>query len=52
MLQTLAEGLGNLLAEVVFVGGTTAGLNATDPAAPPHRGTDDLDCVVEVTSYR
>jgi predicted nucleotidyltransferase len=52
MLQTVAEGLGTQLAEVVFVGGTTAGLYATDPASPPHRGTDDVDCVVEVTSYR
>lgn len=52
MLQTVAKGLDELLPEVVFVGGTTAGLYATDPAAPQHRGTDDVDCVVEVTSYR
>ena len=52
MLQIVAHGLGELLPEVVFVGGTTAGLYTTDPAAPLHRGTDDVDCVVEVTSYR
>ena len=39
MLEIVAEGLGELLDEVVFVGGATVTLYVTDPAAPEARPT-------------
>ncbi len=51
MLQTIAEGLGDLNSQVVFVGGTTAGFYATNPGAPEARPTVDVDCVVKIASY-
>jgi hypothetical protein len=50
LLEAAAEGLDDLLAEVVFLGGATVGLWITDPAAPPIRATKDVDVVVEITS--
>jgi len=50
MLEAAAAALGDLLAEVVFVGGATVELWITDPGAPPVRPTKDVDVVVEVTS--
>jgi len=50
MLATVARGLGDLNKEVVFVGGATVGLHITDPAAPEVRVSDDVDCVIEITS--
>jgi hypothetical protein len=43
MLEVIAGGLQDLLDEVVFVGGATVALYATDPAAPEARPTDDVD---------
>lgn len=50
-LVKVAHALGGLANEVVFVGGATAGLLVTDPAAPAVRPTMDVDVVVEVASY-
>jgi nucleotidyltransferase AbiEii toxin of type IV toxin-antitoxin system len=50
MLEAAAHALGDLLAEVVFVGGATIGLWITDPAAPAPRPTKDVDLIVEVAS--
>ena len=50
-LQAVAHGLGDLLPEVVFVGGATVGLYASSPAAPISRPTDDVDCIIELASY-
>jgi predicted nucleotidyltransferase len=50
LLEQAAEALGDLLDEVVFVGGATIGLWITDPAAPPPRPTKDVDVIVEVAS--
>jgi hypothetical protein len=50
MLEAAAAALGDLLGEVVFVGGATIGLWITDPAAPPPRPTKDVDVIVEVAS--
>lgn len=50
MLQEVAKGLGPLKDEVVFVGGAVTSLYVNDPAAPPVTASDDVDCVVEVTS--
>jgi predicted nucleotidyltransferase len=51
MLVRVAEALGELKDEVVFVGGAVVDLFITDPAAPRPRFTQDVDVVVEVTTY-
>lgn len=43
LLERTCEHLGDLLDEVVFVGGATVELWITDPAAPEFRLTDDVD---------
>lgn len=50
MLQTVANGLGELKEEVVFVGGAVAELYGTNPAASELRATLDVDCVIELRS--
>jgi hypothetical protein len=50
MLERATTALGELLDEVVFVGGATVGLWATDEATAEFRPTDDVDVIVEVTS--
>lgn len=52
MLELATEHLGDLLAEVVFVGGATVELWITDEAAPEFRPTDDIDVIVEITTLR
>jgi len=44
------EQLGELVDEMVFLGGCAAGLLITDPAAPPIRVTHDVDAIVQVVS--
>ncbi len=51
MLVRAAKALGGLRGEVVFVGGAVVDLFITDPAAPRPRFTEDVDVVVEVTTY-
>jgi hypothetical protein len=48
MLQTVANGLGELKKDIVFVGGAVAELYANDPAASDIRPTLDVDCVIEL----
>ena len=50
MLQTVAEGLGNLKENVVFVGGSIAELYADDAELSDIRPTKDVDCVIEINS--
>ena len=50
-LRRIAEGLGDLRGRVVFVGGCVAQLYTTDPAAAEVRPTEDVDCVVNLSSY-
>lgn len=50
MLQTVANGLGELKDEMVFVGGAVAELYADNPAASEIRPTIDVDCVIEISS--
>ena len=52
MLQTVARGLGDLRDELVFVGGAVAELYADDPASSDIRPTQDVDCTIELSSYR
>lgn len=46
-LRVIAEALGDLREQVVFVGGAVAGLLVTDPLAEGVRATRDVDAVVE-----
>lgn len=46
-LRRVAEALGDLREQLVFVGGSVAGLLVTDPLADPVRATRDVDAVVE-----
>lgn len=50
ILKVVARALGELKERMIFVGGATAGLYATDPAATEIRPTDDVDCIIELTS--
>jgi len=52
MLQIVANGLGDLIDEVVFVGGAVAELYADDPASSDIRPTQDVDCTIELSSYK
>jgi predicted nucleotidyltransferase len=49
-LERVANRLGALRWEVVFVGGAVSDLLISDPGAPPPRMTGDIDAVVGVTS--
>ncbi len=50
MLQIVATGLGELKEVLVFVGGAVAELYADDPASSDIRPTQDVDCVIELSS--
>lgn len=50
-LQEIAEAMQELNARLVYVGGTMAGVYATDPIATAPRTTTDVDCVVDSHSY-
>lgn len=49
-LLIVASALGDLCNEVVFVGGSVAGLLLTDPVAEGIRATKDVDAIVEATT--
>jgi len=51
-IQIVAQGLGDLVNEVVFVGGAVVELYATGPAAEEARISDDIDCVIEIGSRK
>ena len=50
VLETVAHGFGDMLDQFVFVGGTVVELYAASETYTDVRQTDDVDCVVEVTS--
>lgn len=50
-LRTVAEQLGALRRDVVFLGGATLELFITDPAAGAPRPTRDVDVIIELVSY-
>lgn len=52
ILMQAVDQLGELVDELVFIGGCTTGLLITDSAAPPIRVTRDVDAIVEVSSLR
>jgi hypothetical protein len=49
-LRLVAQRLGDLREDVVFVGGAIRPLLLTDPAAPPTRHTDDVDLIVPLAA--
>ena len=51
MLRRMAVALADLADPVVFIGGAVVELLVTDDAAPAPRPTDDVDVVVEVTTF-
>ncbi len=52
MLQFVADRLGRLCDEVVFLGGCTTALFITNTATPDVRYTLDVDCIVDVISLK
>jgi len=50
LLEVAAVEFGDLLGQVIFLGGATIGLWITDSAARAPRVTDDVDVIVEVTT--
>ena len=50
MFNSAVEQLGDLVNELVFLGGCATGLLITDPASPPIRITRDVDAIVQVLS--
>lgn len=50
-LWTVARSLGDILGEIVFVGGMIRELLITDPAAGAARPTEDVDCIVNAVSW-
>jgi len=51
-LQIVAQGLGDLLEYAVFVGGAVAEFYATGPGSEEARISDDIDCVIEISSRK
>lgn len=51
ILLYAVEQLGELIDEMVFLGGCATGLLITDPAASPIRVTKDVDAIVQVVSH-
>ena len=49
-LQIVANKLGELLDQVVFVGGATTKLYIDDPGAAQSIATLDIDCIVEISN--
>ncbi len=50
-IASVARALGELSADVVFIGGSIAPLLQTDPVLPRVRPTKDVDAIVASTSY-
>ena len=50
MIEVVAEGLDSLLDEIVFVGGAITSLYYKDSVSPMIRPTEDVDCVIEISS--
>lgn len=51
MVERIAEALGPLREQVVFLGGAATGLLITDPNAAAIRPTKDVDVIVEVATH-
>ena len=51
MIQCVAEGLGELKNEMVFVGGSVVELYSLQPELTDIRATKDVDCVIKILTY-
>lgn len=51
-LKSVAQILGDISKDVVFVGGATVELYINDKAAPTPQPSEDVDCVVEILTYK
>lgn len=51
ILELAVDQLGQLVEEMVFLGGCATGILITDVAAPPIRVTADVDAIVQVASH-
>jgi hypothetical protein len=51
-IQVIAQGLGELLTDVVFIGGAVAEFYATGQASEEARVSDDIDCVIEISTRK
>lgn len=51
MIQLVAQKLGPLKNQVVFVGGSTVALYIDDEFAPEPIPSEDVDCLIEATTY-
>lgn len=53
MIKTVVYGLGELSKEIVFVGGAVTELYIEDKSQISEiRQTDDVDCIIEITSRK
>ena len=50
LLTSIANAMGTLREQVVFVGGCATGLLITQPLVADARATEDVDAIVEVAS--
>lgn len=50
-IKSIAEALGEIRLEVVFVGGAVVELYINDKAAPTPQPSEDVDCIVELLTY-
>lgn len=50
LVEVVAQALGELCEELVFVGGCATGLLYTSPTAPPPRVTYDVDVIAEIAA--
>jgi len=50
IFELAVDRLGELISEVVFVGGVTVGCYITDEAAPEPRVTLDVDCLIKAVT--
>lgn len=50
-LEIVAEGLGDLLNEVIFIGGSVLQFYSDNPLLNDYRPTKDVDCLMKIYSY-
>jgi predicted nucleotidyltransferase len=51
-LEVIAEGLGHLAGDSIFIGGACTQFYVADPSLHDFRPTNDIDCIVKVHSYK
>jgi hypothetical protein len=51
-IEVIADGLGSLAGESIFIGGACTQFYVADPKLQDFRPTKDIDCIVKIYSYR